>query len=339
MSGGKEEFLETLFHAHAIDLASVDPRYPDHFVCPICFNVFPHEVIYSGALSDGHVWPEGIREKSGTEKIRHQHVLLCTECNNRAGTSGDKQMQLREAVKDAEKKGELFGDRKVEVIRGPAEKPIRLQAQLRLEQNETIQGKIIFPLDRTGEWARNNPKEHERFEALGRDNPFSMIVYPFHELKPHLAEAGWITSAYLLAFFTFGYRCILNGNLDRVREYILRSFTDMPDQPPKFDDFGIQECKSHFYQEPVIGLVIPLDGKTGVHLEISLFDYHVRLPFHHYVPQTLWALIQRNEEISKEIPRLLAEGARLYAPIDCKKMDGHECLWDYVLGKPIPGEV
>lgn len=336
MSGGKEEFLETLFHAHSFDLASVDPRYSDHFVCPICFTVFSHEEIHSRALSDGHVWPEGLREKSGTEKIRHQHVLLCTECNNHAGTMGDKQMQLREAAKDAEKRGELFGGRTVEVIRGPAEKPIRLQAQLKLEQNEAIQGKIIFPLDRNGEWARNNPKERERFEALGKNNSFSMIVYPLHEMKLHLAEVGWITSAYLLAFFTFGYRYILNGDLDRVREYILRSFTDTPDRPPKFDDFGIQECGTHYFQEPVIGLVVPLDGKTGVHLEISLFDYHVRLPFHHYVPQALWILIQRNEEISKEIPRLLGEGARLYAPIECTKMDGHECLWDYVLGKLSP---
>ena len=173
---------------------------------------------------------------------------------------------------------------------------------MRIGQNETINGQIVFQLDKANVWARNNPKERDRFEALGRDNPFSMLVYPFHEMKPFLAEAGWITSAYLLAFYTFGYRYIINADLDRIRDYILWSLSDTSDQPPKFDDFGIQECRSHYYQEPEIGLVIPLDGKTGVHLEISIFDYHMELPIHHYVPPILSTLIQQNVEISKEIP-------------------------------------
>jgi len=334
----KEKFLEILFRVHSNDLASCDPTYLNHFVCPVCFGVFSLDDITSRVLSDGHVWSEGIREKSSTEKIRLQRILLCTKCNSRAGTKGDKQMQLREMVKDAEKKGELFGERRVAVIRGPAEEPIKLLAQLRLGQNEAIQGQIVFPLDKTGKWARNNPKEQERFEAICKENPFSMIVYPFHEIKEHLAEAGWITSAYLLAFYSFGYRYILNSDMDRVRDYILSSFSATPDRPPKLDDFGIQECGAHFYQEPQIGVVIPLDGKTGVHLEISLFDYHIRLPFNHFVPPILSTLIQQNEEISKEMPKLLREGAKLFIPIECTKMDGHECLWDYILGKPLPAD-
>lgn len=333
---GKEDFLEILFRPHSNDLISYDPKCANQFVCPICLRIFSLDDIASGVLSDGHIWPDAIREKSGTEKTILQRVLLCTECNNRAGSRGDKQMQLRELAKDAEKKGELFGERRIQVVRGLAEKPIQLRAQVRIEQKETIKGQIVFQFDKVNEWARNNPKEREKFKALGRDNSFSLIVYPFHEMKPYLAEVGWITSAYLLAFYTFGYRYILNKDMNIVRDYISKSFTNAPDPRPELDDFGMQECNIHYSQEPEIGLVIPLDGKVGVHLEISLFDCHIRLPFHHFIPSTLSILIQCNEEISKEMPKLIEKKAKLYISVKCTKMDGHDCLWDYVLGKPIP---
>lgn len=333
---GKKEFLEMLFRAHSVDLASLYPDLPDHFVCPICLHVFSHESLQSAALSDGHVWPDAIRRKSGTEKITLQRVLLCTECNNHAGSSGDKQMQLRELAKDAEMKGELYGQRKIEIVRGPAKKPIRLQGKIRMDKKKTNEGQMVFSLDKNKEWAGNNPKERERFEALGRDKHFSIIVHPFREMKVNLAEVGWITSAYLLAFYTFGYRYILNKDLDRVRDYIKKSFEDEPGECPKEGDFGLKECATHNYQEPEIGLMIPLDRETDVHLQISLFDYHIRLPFHHYVPAILSTLIQQNNEISGRLPELIGGDTRLYVPVMCNKMDGHECIWDYVLGKQAP---
>lgn len=331
--GGNDELLERLFKAHSNDFASFDTKYPDHFVCPICYEIFPHEGINSGTLSVGHIWPDAIRKKSGAEIIKRQIVMLCKECNNNAGRRGDNQMQLREISKDEEKKGVLFGERRVEIIPGLPEKPIELHAQLKLNQGDEVQGKIVFTLDNAKKWARNNPKERDRFEALSKEKPFSMIVYPFHKIKPFLSEVGWITSAYLLAFYTFGYRYICNPDLNRVREYITHSFTDKPDPPPKDEDFKIQECSSHSFQEPQIGLVIPLDGKTPVHIEISLFDYHIRLPFHHYNQPILAVLIQRNEEISKNMEKLTNEGAKLFVKVDCTKMDSHDCIWDYVLGK------
>jgi len=48
----------------------------------------------------------------------------------------------------------------------------------------------------------------------------NMIIEPTSLINADVTKAGWITSAFLLAFYTFGYRYIANDYMDPVRKYI-----------------------------------------------------------------------------------------------------------------------
>jgi len=170
-----------------------------------------------------------------------------------------------------------------------------------------------------------------------QNDKFSLIIEPPHKLKSELSPVGWITSAYLLAFYTFGYRYILHPGLGIVRDYILKSFDDKTStglEVPKLDNFGLTECKEHNFEDPEIALIIPADEKTRIHLQISFLDYHVRLPFH-FVPHVLQAMILSVPDIANRLSDIRGTEAILYSPILCNKSDRHDCKWDYLLGKPI----
>jgi hypothetical protein len=335
-----KEFLKNLFDLHMADLDSVMLE-GNTFICPICFAQFSEEGVDNGDLTDGHVWPDYIREKSRSKVALLQRVILCKSCNNTAGSRGDKQMQLREKIKDGERAGQLYDEREIQIITIPDKKPIKLRAKINIRKRDTFEGQIIFPVDkRTGQWLRNNPMEQERFLTATQNDEFSMIIEPPHELKSVLPPVGWITSAYLLAFYTFGYRYILHPGLDIVRDYILKSFdekTSVNLEIPKYDNFGLTECKMHNFEDTEIALIIPADENTRIHLRISFLDYHVRLPFH-FVPHILQAIILSVPDIANRFPEMRGTEAILYSPIVCKKSDGHDCIWDYVLGKPLPNK-
>lgn len=216
--------VRALFDNHSTDLKIVRPGTGDKFMCPICCAEFSRDD--TDRLSIGHVWPKYIREKSGSRVACRQVVLLCKSCNSMAGSRGEKQMQLGEMVKDGDKVGTVYGERRTRVLLAPGEEPIDLRAAISLQEGEAaVRVRMAFMVDRTtGKWARNDPREQERFRSVELDRAISaMLIYPHHELRAGLPHAGWLTSAYLLAFYTLGYRYILNKSLDPVREYILSS--------------------------------------------------------------------------------------------------------------------
>jgi hypothetical protein len=335
----EKEFLRMLYVSHLADLNSVRPNGNNKFICPICLTEFSEEDIGNGNLTDGHVWPDYIREKSKSRVAAHQRVLLCKSCNNTSGSRGDRHMQLRERIKDADKAGKLFDKRRIKIITAPGETPIKLQATVSIQEGDVIEGQIAFPIDeRTGQWLRNNPKEQEKFLAATQNNKFALVIEPQHELNSELSSVGWITSAYLLAFFTFGYRYILHSGLDIVRDYIIKSFDDEASanlRRPKSDNFGLTECKEHNFENPEIALVIPMDEKIRIHLEVSFLDYHIRLPFY-FVPHVLQAMILNIPDVANQLPGLRGTETIMYSPIMGNKYNGRDFIWDYVLGKPIP---
>jgi hypothetical protein len=317
------------------DLKSIFPNVGDIFICPICFRKFALQDLSDDKLSDGHVWPRYLREKNG-DKAKNQRVLLCKMCNSTAGSIGDNQMQLQKQLREGFESGELFGERRVE-LSSSLQKPIQLNsAGVTIDTQDGKRGTVTFAT------SRNNPNEIKRFaELMNKEKPFSISVYPFHKFEPDLAKVGWITSAYLLAFYTFGYRYIVQKGLRPIRERILNSFeSDDRDKTelPSLQNATVQVCSTHFYPEPEIGLIIPAVGPTPGHLQVNFLDHHVTLPLL-LVPDLLVAIIQSNIPNLEELyPRLVEQNGYLYIPIDCTKLDGHDCKWDYVLGKPIPGQ-
>ena len=177
-------------------------------------------------------------------------------------------------------------------------------------------------------------------EVMSEGRRCNLLIHPPRGLRSDLAKVGWITSAYLLAFYTFGYRYIVHEFLDPVRKYMLSSFEDIESRRvefPELDSLSVHECSEHHVTDPEVVLVIPLDETSQVHLQVNFLDYHVILPFH-FVTEVLQVILSMESSAVDGLPEAIGkEGARLCYRIDCNKSDGHDCMWDYVLGKPIPG--
>ncbi|NLG99398.1 MAG: hypothetical protein GX491_18750 [Chloroflexi bacterium] len=336
---GNQVLRSELFINHSKDLSDVNPNFVDFFICPICRNIFDVNDISSNKITDGHVWPEYIRQKSKSEIAVNQRVLLCKDCNDRAGSHGDKQMQLRERIKDAEARSEVFDERRIEIVKQPGFEPIRLRGKPAFKVADVMSGRITFNVDqKRKQWARNNPTEQKRFLALAADQSFTMIVYPHHELNSRLALAGWITSAYLFSFYSLGYRYIFQNEADIVRRFILSSFDDnllKELQLPDSVTVGISETKNFYRNDPQIGLTIPIDGQYPVFLEVQFLDYQIRLPIT-FIPEVFEYLIYSTPGIIETLQNAENNKHDLFSPISCTKTVLHDCIWDYILGKPIP---
>ena len=126
-------------------------------------------------------------------------------------------MQIAEKVREGNKTGNLFGERLINLTSESNNKSVNLKVLLNVENEDQI--------TISGDWNRTNPKDRSAFENLiKQQKPISYVVHPLHDLKPSLARVGWITSAYLFAFYSLGYRYILHPGLDSVRAYIIKSF-------------------------------------------------------------------------------------------------------------------
>lgn len=100
--------------------------------------------------------------------------------------------------------------------------------------------------------------------------------------------------------------------------------------------FTIREYKPAFYSNPGINFIIPWADKKLVCLQINFFRYEVRLPFR-YVSPVLDALFrEQKQRTSQIIPRFSEEEDKfLIIPINCMKIEPHECFFDLLLGKPV----
>lgn len=333
--------LETLFNNHLADLRDVVPSIRDTFICPICRKPYSFEDIKKKKLSRGDVWTGYVREKIGSEFIGNHIVLLCKDCNSRAGRYGDAQMQLFEKIKDGNNIGNLYGMRPIK-LKKEDEEPILINANVSIESNTkniTISGK----LDKDTKWLNNAPEMQKRFMGLaGKKDPISIFVDSklLGELKPkpELAPVGWITSAYLFAFYTFGYRYILHPCLNPVREYISSSFDEKNHMGLKTipNIFDLREYYDKYFSNPEIELIVSLDNKKPVYLQVNILRYQINLPFH-YVPSVLSSLIySRMPDIQERLPELQKSGSILYFQIKQAKIGGVDSLCDYLLGKQIP---
>jgi hypothetical protein len=135
-------------------------------------------------------------------------------------------------------------------------------------------------------------EQRKKFYEFANEGPINITVYPprAHPRNPFgdptnapLAQAGFLTSAYLMAFSEYGYRYILQTCLDPVREYIQQSFEKKVDERLRFEetkDTCVQFCPetSHYREDPEIGLAIYLDKNVPCFQEIWFLNYHVRLP-------------------------------------------------------------
>jgi hypothetical protein len=309
-------------------------------VCPICLSIIPREAISRKLLTDGHVWPTVVRKTSIV--ARSMHVLICNECNHNAGSWGDKQMQVSELVKKGDETGELYGKRTVQLIKNPGEKPIRMNVNVtrHLDDNSfTMTGRV----DEESNWVDGSPDDQVGFlEIYKKHDQVTVIVNPSLELKPQFIRAGWITSAYLMAFYYLGYRYILHPSLDPVRDYILQSFEPIasmnlihPDKP----NFTLREYETRFFPDPELCIIYPLENNQKVYLQVNYSKYEIRLPFRYYRLAFEWFVKMWMPDYEEKLPLLQRAGCYLFIPIREIKAVGKLSLLDLLLGKPIQGKL
>lgn len=328
----KISLLRQLFLAHTTDLSDVMsdldvnlvPNVKNRVLCPICLVGYPEEAVVDGTLTDGHVWPNAIRQRG--EQARHHRVLLCAKCNHSSGSRGDAEMQIFRQVQEEESSGYYVG-RRVRIAFGPDVRPISLNASVIATNtsDSAINANIRL------EASRNDPQEMARFRALSQNRHCSLTIPPHANIRPEVARVGWLTAAYLMAFRAFGYRYILHPWLNPVRQCILDSFDNDKPVFPESEVLQIRQCKEHNCEDPTIEVVVTPDGDHPVHVQVDFWNFHIRLPFH-FSPDVLRAAIG----LHMPDDFVLQAGEALGIGVQCTKMNPHECIWDYVIGKPEP---
>jgi hypothetical protein len=275
----------------------------------------------------GHVWPQYFREHS--EQAKHQQILLCKNCNSKAGRAGDEIMQADAQIRKGEKTGDL-GLRKLRVTvpRGHRE-ALDLEAFVQESGERSLQ--LSFPKYRKPSQRRYFGEQRKRLYQYAAEGPVNITVYPPRgkPSKPFgdptndpLVQAGFLTSAYLLAFYQYGYRYILQTCLEPVRAYIKDSFNKKVDNRLDFQetkDTCVRICfePTHFCSDPEISLVIPSIEEIPFHQEVRFLNYHIRLP----VPPIFVGIDRQNLMLqflgADELP---SEGGRELHSLGCSSM-------------------
>ena len=328
-------FLHRLFDIHTSDLQAISPKYNGFFVCPICLNPFTREDIENKRLSDGHVWQEDLRQ-IGSTVINQHHVLLCTKCNNTAGSRGDKQTGLMEMYRSGEESGNLYGVRTIYLTPTEGQDPLKIQVEVKRDQNG-MHFEVTGRLKKDGRFVGSSPQDQKRFVEIATQDMrvANLQINPPEGLNVPLVKAGWFTAAYLFAFYCLGYRYILRMALDPVRDYILRSFEVDDDnlQSPNEDDCCLLENYGRFLTDPIMNLVIPLNQKQN-YLQVNFLRYQIRLPFPINNPELLYdQLYLRMPDLDDKLPELSASGQEIFFPIEYKGLNQHNIFFDYLLEK------
>jgi hypothetical protein len=202
-------------------------------------------------------------------------------------------MQADLEVIEGEKDGNL-GLRKVQVLTRSRE-PLFLEVfiQKRGEKNAIIS----FPHYRNKNQNEYFREQQRKLFRYASEEPIDLVIYP-PRAKPSqpfgspnngpLVQVGLLTSAYLLAFYQYGYAYIFQTCLDPVRNYIQQSFEGNVDNRLNFHeskDMCVGAGSDHIHPEPEIGLVISLDEQVPRYQGVQFLYYHVRLPAPSIPPQ------------------------------------------------------
>lgn len=333
---GRIQHNRVLFRKHLGDLKRVCSTAADVFVCPICFGVFTEPDIANERLTLGHVWPNNFYRQQ-SEEAKHQHVLLCKECNSKAGGNGDAAMQQIERYMRSREADEPYEAQVVEILAPPGQPldAIKLRATVRRQgAGVTIgvqRGRKGQPLYNQQNWTR--AKEYLRHGGSLLVNPYGGDwqrgiagkmpgVWKF-------AQAGLVTSAYLYAFYAFGYRYIFQSCLDLVRSYIKASFREQVDERLDFSNdknMTVGEY-SHFHPDPEIGYFTPYREEVSPHIVVYFLRYFIRLPLR-------FSFIVEFPENQRSNVTNEFSGAVMSGRSHVPHLDDSTCMWEVLFGEP-----
>jgi hypothetical protein len=246
-------------------------------------------------------------------------------------------MQLIEDMSAGHQRGSFTNERRIQIVRGPSEKPIELRGEVVTDSidkdTHVVEATMHFAVKRgSSTWRRNNPESQKQFQELAEQGAmFSALVFPPAHVNARVAEAGWISAAYLLAYYALGYRYVLNIILEPVRRYLMTAIHGDDNSLPDLSTVpGVSIAnRTESVAQPKIELVFPLNPSSEVHLKVSFLRREITLPFQY--SDNLSKLIHYQfPNISQLISDSNNHGSELMAVISCTKTVKHTCIWDYL---------
>lgn len=188
-------------------------------------------------------------------------------------------------------------------------------------------------------WRHNDPEDQSRFkEIYENQDRVEFLIHPHPLHNPDLAQAGWVTSSYLMAFHNLGYRFILNSTLNQVRDYIKSSFEGYIKDNPlahELDDFGVWVRSPEYPINPELLFMAPLENGKRVYLQVNCLAYEIRLPFRFRMSVLYPILIRSIPNFQARISELQEKKQVIHFPVPYNKMVGDKSWYDDLLGNPV----
>jgi hypothetical protein len=202
---------------------------PPCYICPLCFP--DDRVFFRGAVEGSDLTLEHAPPKSLDGR---ELALTCQDCNKRAGSTLDHEMQTLEQ----------YLDFSLGTLSQPARVRFTIGDQILHADMEAEGNNVLIK----GVPAANRPNIaqllHSEVEGLVSTNSWegaTLNIGFTRRLRHQAALVGWLRAAYLVAFAYFGYHYVLDARLRLVRLQIadphvahIRIFsTTVPDAHPK----------------------------------------------------------------------------------------------------------
>lgn len=328
----KSIIRKNLFNRHTLDLSQVFRKPVDVFGCPICFMGFQSSDLEGNLLTIGHVWPDGLikylSQKLNQARSIHANkkVLLCYDCNHGSGSENDGSLTEFSRFRDIRATGEYYRPQ-VSILFEPNRKAYNA-GSIRVKQTGNNSGTIRFPRNPRNGMPLYPPDLRQRMEEKGEC--FTIILEEKFDIPGEWdrAKVSLLTSAYLMAFYAFGYRYILHSQLNEVRSIIKESFEGAGNtkiSENSDDAISVYPCSVHSTINPELEFVMSTAKRPNI-LRVSFLDYHINLPF---------ALSPTFTPFKNKIfGETEVEHIESVIGVSNHELHGGECIVDFLLDRP-----
>jgi hypothetical protein len=197
----KRKYKDIVVEKLATHLRRFHPELTNHFICPICLEKIP--AWNRPEISEAHIIPRAADGRLVT--------LACTKCNKESGTAFDKwfgeYVRLRQGNKELlETKFQAKGFK----IDG-----VQFSGKHGVDQ----EGGIVFYIHENLTSPNSLTELNRRLHAEGFGGAKLSVKIPIVAKESEI-KVGFLTAAYLLWFYSFGYSWALQEHLEIVRKQI-----------------------------------------------------------------------------------------------------------------------
>ena len=242
-----QQLRRRLFEVGATALTCLAPTRRDEYACPLCAGLYTRADLDEKRLNLDHVPPRRFSRSVG---IRPIEVLVCEQCNSRAGAKVDPALsQLAEVREFAEGRSEEH-------------LPVRLHLPDIEHEFRALGQRAGNRFSFTGVERRNPPAMTRRFEDWFRSAAGAWSFHvSFQSPAARRIGLGVLRATYLTAFAAFGYRYILGPAFEPVRLQVKDPDATIVDPLPVFKGTiqGRSDPAITFLHEPFPAVMVLLD--------------------------------------------------------------------------------